>query len=204
MDARCHHHPDSEAAGSCCYCDRPMCAECLLTNREGKSFCRREEECLAYQDALSFPGERASSPITDLLVDESSLDAQVRRLSVTLEELEELKGVLGDSSAAAEEPASPLEAEPRIPGFCAWKLAEEAVALQGLIAARVDFIRKEQELSGSSFLLERADEVQAFLEQEAGPKIRECHDWAERYSDVGVSRRLESMGKEAKGGGPDT
>jgi hypothetical protein len=174
-----------------------------LTNREGKCFCRREEECLAYQDALSFPGEKASSPITDLLVDESSLDAQVRRLTLALEELEELKGRVEDSSAATEEPGSPLEAEPGIPGYCAWKLAEETAALQGLIAARVDFIRKEQELSGSSFLLEKADEVQAFLEEEAQPKIRKYHKWAEQFSSADVAELLGSMGTEAKGGGLD-
>lgn len=201
MDHPCHHHPEREAAGNCCYCDRPLCGECLLTNRQGKSFCRREDECLAYQDALSSPGEPAS-PIVDYLVDESTLDAQVRRLSEILEELEELKGLLEDtghdsqpqeSSAAMTEPAHPLEAEPKIPGFCAWKLAEEASAVLGLISLKVDFIRKEQELSGSSFLLERVNEVQEFLEQEAQPKVRAYRDWAEQYSEVDASQLLNSI-----------
>ncbi len=197
MGAQCHHHPDNEAVGACCYCDRPMCGECLLTNREGKAFCKREEECLAFQDALEFPDQTAS-PILDGLLDESTLDAQMRRLSETLEEVEELKGVLeddsGDGRPDASDTASPVDADPRILGCCAWRLAEEAAGLTTLLSLRVDFIRREQELSGSTFLLERANEVQGFLEQEAEPKVREYRDWAEQYSALEVSQLLESMG----------
>jgi hypothetical protein len=193
MDRPCHHHPDREAAGTCCYCDRPLCGECLLTNRQEKSFCRREDDCLAYQDELSSPGEPAS-PIVDYLIDEFSLDAQVKRISEILEELEELKGLLDDLEGAG--PAHPLEVDPRIPGFCAYKLTEEAVALLGLISLRVEFIRKEQELSGRSVLLERANAVQGFLEQEAGPKIREYRDFAKEYGNLDVSRLVESIGTQ--------
>ena len=189
MDHPCHHHADREAAGTCCYCDRPLCEECLLTNRLGKSFCRREDDCLAYQDELSSPGEPAS-PIVDYLIDESSLDAQVKRVSEILEELEELKGLLED----LEGDGQPLEIDPRIPGFCAHKLTEEAVALSGLISLRVEFIRKEQELSGSSVLPERANEVQGFLEQEAGPKILEYQDWTKPYGSADVSSLLAALG----------
>ncbi len=205
MDRPCHHHPDREAAGTCCYCDRPLCEECLLTNRQEKSFCRREDDCLAYQDELSSPGEPAS-PIVDYLIDELSLDAQVKRVSEILEELEELTGLLeGDgqpdgSPTVPTEPAHPLEVDPRIPGFCAHKLTEEAVALLGLISLRVEFIRKEQELSGSSVLLERANEVQGFLEQEAGPKILQYRDFAKPYSDLDVSQLVESMGSQDQEG----
>ena len=194
MDHPCHHHPDRETAGTCCYCDRPLCVECLLTNSQGKSFCRREDDCLAYQDELSSPGEPAS-PIVDYLIDEFSLDAQVKRVSEILEELEELKGLLED----LEGDGQPLEIDPRIPGFCAHKLTEEAVALLGLISLRVEFIHKEQELSGSSVLLERANEVQGFLEQEAGPKIRKYQDWARPYSDLDVSQLVESIGSAVPG-----
>jgi len=193
MDRPCHHHPDREAAGTCCYCDRPLCEECLLTNRQEKSFCRREDDCLAYQDELSSPGEPAS-PIVDYLIDEFSLDAQVKRISGILEELEELKGLLEDLEGDG--PAHPLEVDPRIPGFYAYKLTEEAFALLGLISLRVEFIRKEQELSGSSVLLERANEVQGFLEQEAEPKIREYRDWAKPCSDTNVPDLLASIGTQ--------
>ena len=193
MDRPCHHHPDRETAGTCCYCDRPLCEECLLTNSQGKSFCRREDDCLAYQDELSSPGEPAS-PIVHYLIDEFSIDAQVKRVSETLEDLEELKGLLEDLEGDG--PAHSLEVDPRIPGFCAHKLAEEAVALLGLISLRVEFIRKEQELSGSSVLLERANEVHGFLEQEAGPKIREYSDFAKEYGDLDVSRLVQSMGSQ--------
>jgi hypothetical protein len=191
MERPCHHHPDREPAGTCCYCDRPLCKECLSTNSQGRSFCRREDDCLAYQDELSSPGGPAS-PIVDLLIDEFSLDAQVKRVSETLEELEELKGLLEDLEGGG--PVHPLEVDPRIPGFCAHKLTEEAAALLGLISLRVEFIRKEQGLSGSSVLLERANEVQGLLEQEAGPKIREYQDWARPYGELDVSRLVESIG----------
>jgi hypothetical protein len=193
MDRPCHRHPDREAAGTCCYCDRPLCEECLLTNRQGKSFCRREDDCLAYQDDLSSPGEPAS-PIVDYLIDEFSLDAQVKRVSEILEELEELKGLLEDLEGDG--PAQPIEVDPRIPGFCAHKLAEEAAALLDLISLRVEFISKEQELSGSSVLLERTNEVQGFLEQEAEPKIREYRDWAKQYGSADVSALLAALGRQ--------
>jgi hypothetical protein len=161
-----------------------------------------EDDCLAYQDELSSPGEPAS-PIVDYLIDEFSLDAQVRRLSEVLEELEELKGLLEDvqagtqthgaPAAAKEPPAHPLEADPRIPGFFAFKLAEEAAAMLGLISLRLDFIRKEQEFSGHSVALERANEVQAFVEQEAGPKIRQFGGWARPYSDVDAADLLAGI-----------
>lgn len=191
MDRPCHHHPDREAAGTCCYCDRSLCEECLLTNSQGKSFCRREDDCLAYQDELSFPAEPAS-PIVDYLIDEFSLDAQVKRVSEILKELEELKGLL----EVLEGDGQPLEIDPRIPGFCAHKLAEEAVALLGLISLRVEFTRKEQELSGRSLLLGRANEVQGFIEQEAGPKIRAHQDWAEQYGGADVTDLLASLGRQ--------
>ena len=204
MDRPCHHHPDRETAGTCCYCDRPLCEECLLTNSQGKSFCRREDDCLSYQDDLSSPGEPVS-PIVDYLIDEFSLGAQVKRVSEILEELEGLKGLLDDlegdgqpdgSPNGPTDPAHPLEVDPRIPGFCVHKLAEEAVALLGLISLRVEFIRKEQELSGGSVLLERANEVQGFLEQEAGPKIREYQDRAEQYGSADVTDLLASLRRQ--------
>jgi hypothetical protein len=175
-----------------------------LTNSQGKSFCRSEDDCLAYQDELSSPGEPVS-PIVDYLMDEFSLDDHVKRVSKILEELEELKGLLenleGDgqpdgSPSVTTEPSHPLEVDPGIPGFCAHRLTEEALALLGLISVRVEFIRKEQELSGSSFLVERANEVQGFLEQEAGPKIRAHQGWVKPYSDLDVSRLVESMGSQ--------
>ncbi len=195
MAVPCRHHPESESVGTCCYCDRPMCGECLLTNREGNTFCRREEECLAYQDSLTLPSGPAS-PITDGLLDPSTLDAQVERLTETLEELEAVKGALEAAAAATEEPASRLDADPGILGFCAWQLTEEAAALTALISLKVDFIRREQEVSGSSLLLDRAKELQAFLTQEAEPKTREYRDWAEPYGGVNVSRLLESFGHQ--------
>lgn len=193
MDRSCHHHPDREAAGTCCYCDRPLCEECLLTNRQGKSFCRREDDCLAYQDELSSPSEPAS-PIVDYLIDEFTLDAQMKRVSEILQELEELKGLL--ENLKGDGPAQPLEVDPRIPGFCAHKLAEEAAALSDLISLRVEFIRKEQAMSGSSVLLERTNEVRDFLAQEAGPKIREYLDFAKEYSGLDVSRLVEPLGSK--------
>jgi hypothetical protein len=175
-----------------------------LTNRQGKSFCKREDDCLAYQDDLSSPGEPVS-PIVDYLIDEFSLEAQVKRISGVLEELEELKGLLEDlegegqpngSPPVPTDPAHPLGIDPRIPGFCAHKLAEEAVALLGLIALRVEFIRKEKELSGSSVPLDRANELQVFLEQEAGPRVRADQDWAKRYGSADVSALLAALGKQ--------
>ncbi len=201
MAFRCYHHPDREAAGTCCYCDRALCGECLATNKEGKVFCRREEECLDYQDGLLSAGE-AVSPIVALLVDERTLDAQMKRLADILDELGELEGVLADleadgesggvSPAMAEGPP-PFERDPRIPGFCACKLAEEAAALLNLISFRADFLCAESALSGGDALQERAREVQAFLEREAAPKIRGHLDRAGPYVGGDGAELLASL-----------
>ena len=193
MELRCHHHPGREAVGTCCYCDRPLCEECVSMNREGKSFCRREDDCLAYQDELSSPGEPAS-PVVAYLTDELSLDAQVRRASEILEELEELKGLFEEVGGDHE----PDQIDPRIPGFCACKLAEEASALLALISLRVNFICREYEPSGGSGSLGRATEVKAFIEQDAEPKIRQYRDWARPYASLDASELLASIGTQGR------
>jgi hypothetical protein len=181
MDLLCTHHPDRDAVGNCCYCDRPLCEECLSTNRQGKSYCRREDNCLAYQEDESPAGEPAS-PIVVYLTDEYSLDAQVKRLSEILEELGELRELLED-----------VGGDQRIPGYCACKLAQEAAALAGLIAFRVDLMRKEHELSGHSQPLKRAREARDFIDQEAEPTIREFLGLAKPYSALEASELLESI-----------
>lgn len=199
MDLRCHHHPDREADGTCCYCERPLCTECLAKNPQGKVFCRREEECLAYQDALTLPGE-SSTPIVDHLTDTLSLEAQANRLSSILEELGELKGLLEDTEKPGSSPGTgedgethPLEADVKIPGFCARKLAEEAQALLELLAFRLELMQKERELSGDSELPEKGNEVRGFLEQEAKPKVREYRDWTKPYSDLDAAGLLSPL-----------
>ena len=42
--------------------------------------------------------------------------------------------------------------------------------------------------------------MQGFLEQDAGPKIREYQALAKEYIDIDVSTLLESMGKRAPEG----
>jgi hypothetical protein len=185
MDLLCHHHPDTEAVGTCCYCDRPLCEGCLATNRQGQPYCRREDDCLAYQEDESPAGE-PKSPIVAYITDEHSLEAQVKRVSEILEELGELRELLED-----------IEGDPRIPGYCACKLAEEADALTGLIAFRVDFMGKEYELSGDSQPLERAKEARDFIDREAEPTIREFLSWAKPYSALEVSELLESIEKKS-------
>jgi len=179
-----------------------LCEACLSTNREGKVFCRREEECLDYQDGLLSSGESVS-PIVAYLIDERTLDAQMKRLSDVLDELGELEGLLADAEtnpeadglpAAMTESAPPFEADPRIPGFCACKLAEEAEALRNLISLRADFICSEPEQSGGAAMLDRAKEVQAFLTEEAAPKIREHLDRAGPYAGRDGSDLLAAMG----------
>lgn len=191
MDATCYHHPGREAVGTCCYCERPLCRECLATNRLGKSYCQREDDCLAYQDELSSPAE-PTSPVLAYLMDESSLDAQVKRVSEVLEELGDLRGLLDDVGGDGEADAP----DPRIQGYCAAKLAEEAVALLGLLSLRVAIIQKEYESSGGSEFLGRTDKVKGFIEEEAEPKIREHIDWAKPYARLDVSELLASIGKQ--------
>jgi hypothetical protein len=158
-----------------------LCEECLSTNRQGKSYCTKEDDCLAYQEDQSPAGDPIS-PIVAYLMDEYSLDVQVKRVSEILEELGELRGLREE-----------VEGDQRIPGYCAYKLAEEAAALTGLIAFRVDFMRKEYERSGDSRPLERAKEARDFLDQEAEPTIREFLGWTKPYSSLEASELLESV-----------
>jgi hypothetical protein len=157
-----------------------LCEDCLSTNRQGKSFCRREDDCLAYQEDQSPAGE-PTSPIVAYLTDEDSLDAQVKRASEILAEL-------GEARELREE----VGGDQRIRGYCACKLAEEAAALVGLITLRVDFMVREYELSGDSDGPERAQEARNFVHQEAEPMIREVLGWAQPYSTLEVSELLES------------
>lgn len=188
MNLRCWHHPDREAAGTCSYCERPLCEECLSTNKQGKAYCRREDDCLRYQDDQSAPDE-STSPIVAFLLDAHSIEGQVRRLSEVLEELETSKEHLEG------------EADPRIAGYAVCKLAEEAAALAGLIAFRSQCLATEGETCGDTRSREKAEEVKAFLEKEAEPRIRELLDRAGPYRDLEVSELLESFRKTAGGKG---
>jgi hypothetical protein len=192
MDLRCCHHPDRDAQGTCCYCERALCDECLTRNKQGKSYCKREDDCLAFQDDLAAPGEPAS-PIVDYLTDTYSLDAQARRLSDILQELGESTELLEDVGQS-----SSVEEGPKIPGFCAHKLAEEGAALLSLISFRVDCIQWDQERSGDCEPSARVKEVRDFIEQEAEPKIRAVLDRAGPYGELDVSELLASLEASAK------
>jgi hypothetical protein len=200
MELRCRRHPDREAAGTCCYCERPLCAECLSTNPKGRSFCKNEEECLAYQDGLSSPGGEEATPVADYLMNESSLETQAGRLSDVLGELEELRCLLESAEGRLQsgggdgQPAlPPFEADPRIPGLCAGKLLEEAVALLGLLEFRIAIIGKEQEGSGGSEPTTTVNRVREFIEQKARPGLRDHTAWAGRYGSADPSDVLDSI-----------
>jgi hypothetical protein len=184
MDLRCCHHPDRGAVGECCYCERPLCEQCVSTNRLGQSYCRQEDSCLAYQEDQSSDRE-PRSPLVAYLLDERSLEAQVRRVSEILGELGELESLFqGDDQ--------------RVSGFCTCRLAEEANALVGLISMRVEFICREHEPSAGSLAVERAKEVKDFIETEAEPKIREALDRARSYHTLDARELLASVGGRTK------
>jgi hypothetical protein len=170
MDLRCCYHPDRGAVGECCYCERPLCEECISTNRKGQSYCRQEDNCLAYQEGQSSDREPIS-PLVAYLLDERSLDAQVERVSEILGELGELESLFAEDDR-------------RIPGFCACRLAEEADALVKLISLRVEFIRREREPSGEFLAEDKARNVKVFIETEAEPKIREALNLARPYDTL--------------------
>ena len=178
-----------------------MCEECLSTNRQGDPYCRSEDDCLAHQDEPSSPDE-PTSPILGYLVDGSSLEALVERISRVLGELEELeelfeelggKGLPDESSPGPSGPALPREADQRIAGFCACRLAEEADALMRLLSLRVDFLRKGGDPAGSPDLFQRANEVKGFLKHEAEPKIRGHMDWAGPFGNLDAEEILAGV-----------
>ena len=52
MATNCYNHPQHDAIGTCRYCGRSLCADCLATGT-GYYYCRNEDDCLTFQEKES-------------------------------------------------------------------------------------------------------------------------------------------------------
>jgi len=199
MEKHCCHHPDVEAAETCCYCGRHFCQECLNRNAQGKYFCKREEECLAYQEGDAAPGQEFS-PVTEYLLDETALDRYEQRITEILEELEDLQGLMQKPKAASEsgEAEVPAEAQDtpetvQAAGFCALKVAEQGAALLDLLLFRTEFMCRKCEFTGRAPALQEWSRLKDYLNDQAGPKIRKALEGLKEYEGLDPESMLEPV-----------
>lgn len=174
MEQRCHHHPDREAEGSCHYCDRPMCGECLRRNAQGRSFCRREDDCLAFQDELAGSGP-SDPPLISFLRDTMALEGHVERIDAVLEELREVDALLEAPDEGQPEQAGTLVAR------CGLLLAQEAAALVELTRLRLAVRQILDGQEEDTLPDPRIAEIETYLAEEAAPRIhvaRQRHSFA--------------------------
>ena len=197
MTQQCFNHPKREATGTCRYCGRNLCSECL----KGES-CKDEIGCLEYQNGeYSDTAFDVETAINDYISDEPALDSCINRLIEVQEELGRLETIFGASSTQMEENVSEQEIERlivkevnrmRIPGFCAHKLAEEGIALLNLIAVRMILLRQIYEQSGNSAQVQKLTEMQKSIE-EIEPLMHQTLEAMEKYKALDARKIIESI-----------
>ena len=52
MAEKCYNHPQYDAMGTCRYCGRLLCSDCLAKG-EGYYYCKNEDDCLTFQEKQS-------------------------------------------------------------------------------------------------------------------------------------------------------
>ena len=74
MERKCYNHPERYPVGTCRYCGRSLCSECLVTGK-GYYHCKNEDDCLAFQEkgADARPIPMKKEPIVEAAVDEKTL-----------------------------------------------------------------------------------------------------------------------------------
>lgn len=198
MSQKCLRHPEKEAIGRCRYCGRHLCAACVVFNSRDKLFsCTRESDCMAYQEAQPNPIE--------IRLMEAALKKYHRRLSEVLEELGEAGKVFQETSARINlgAPESELVSRitndvnkiVRIAGYCAYKLAEEGMALLSLIAIKSSLLKSICEQSGSSVSFHVQDYINKINDLE--PMIRQTLDDMAPFSTLESRKIIESVCQRA-------
>jgi hypothetical protein len=198
MTQKCYKHAENDAIGTCRYCGRHLCTECIIFNKKGKYYhCKKESDCMAYQESQLDPMEANKK----IRANEATLEKYVQRLSEVIEELGEIRKMFEESAARM----NPRESESelmrqitnevnrnRISGFCAYKLAEESMALLSLIAIKVIFLKDTYEQLGSSTRQQKLTHLQNYM-NEVEPIIRQTLDDMAPYSTLDSQKIIESM-----------
>jgi hypothetical protein len=156
--------------------------------------------CLSVFAMISTPcfGESA---VNEYILDESALDRCIKRLIEVQEELGTVGIIFEDSAARMKKGWPEQEIEKRIveeanririPGFCAYHLAEEGMALLNLIALRVTLLRKGYT---NSKRLQKLTEMQKYVE-EVEPFMRQTLKSMEAYSTLDAHKIVESIARK--------
>ncbi|MFX0202192.1 MAG: hypothetical protein ACFFCW_39270 [Candidatus Hodarchaeota archaeon] len=143
----------------------------------------------------------AETAVNDYVLDESALDRCIKRLIEVQRELGRL-GIIFEQSAARMEKGWPeQEIEKRIveeanririPGFCAYHLADEGMALLNLIALRITLLRKG---CANSKRLQKLTEMQEYAE-EVEPFMRQTLKAMEPYNTLDARETIESLARK--------
>ena len=198
MTRKCYKHPENEAIGTCRYCGRHLCTECIIFNKKGKYYhCKKEGDCMAYQESQPDPTE-ANKKIS---ANEAILEKYVQRLSEVLQELGEIGKMFEESAAQINPRESETELmrqitnevnQNRISGFCAYKLAEEGMALLSLIAIKAFSLKDMYEQSDDLTRQKKLTHLQNYV-NEVEPIIRQTLNDMAPYNTLDSKKIVESM-----------
>ncbi len=136
---------------------------------------------------------------------ETSLDNEARRLAEVLSELAEIGQVMNDVVAAAQPEGSREQLlrylaekidKTRIPGFCAYNLAEEALSLVRLLSVRISLLEGDNEKSRDPGLQEKLASLREAV-QRAEPQVRQSIVQMEPWKSMDGQKIAEAMAARA-------
>lgn len=136
---------------------------------------------------------------------EESLDNEARRLTEILNELGRIGKIL-EESATRVDPEAPEEEllkvitleinRTRVPGFCAYNLAEEALSLLKLLSVRIALLERNKEKSRDAKLQRKLDNLKEII-NETEPKVRQTIEQMKPWSGMEGKKIAEAIAARA-------
>ncbi len=136
---------------------------------------------------------------------EKSLDNEARRLSEILDEIGLIGKILEDSAIRVD-PKAPQEEllksitieikRTRVPGFCAYNLAEEAFSLLKLLSARIALLERDKGKSRDANLQRKLDSLKEIINY-AEPNVRETVEQMMPWSSMDGKKIAEAIAARA-------
>lgn len=133
---------------------------------------------------------------------EKSLYNEARRLSEILTEMG-LIGKIFEDSANRIDPKAPQEEllksialEIRVPGFCAFNLAEEALSLIKLLSVRIAMIESGEGKSRDANLQRKLDNIKEII-NEAEPNVHQTLEQMTPWSSMDGKKIAEAIAERA-------
>ncbi len=144
---------------------------------------------------------------TDIKADELALEKYIRRLSEVGEELGKIGRILERSAdrvnpnLAEEQLTHQILDELnsiRIPGFCAYKLAEEGLILLNLISVKIILLRQAYEKAGNRPQIEKMRRLREHIETLHEPLMHTTLQEMRPYSTMDPKKIMESIATGAR------